>query len=540
MIEPGATVLVLGEAQQTGLTVIRSLARAGIRVDLGWCGPRQPERRSRYVSRYYSLPHHSPDSDQWLRALDELVEQRRYSLVLPISEPAVVVLQSRRKELPLACHLLGEYAYRITGDKRETYRWAKSRGIPTPPTRIVTALSSPEELIRELGLPLFLKPPRSFTLMNRHRHAVWKLSRADEVGERLSSLSPDEELLAQGQVLGTGVGLEVLAFEGQVLHAFQHRRLRFDPARGSTYRVGEPVESGLLTQVRTFLQDLDYTGVAMFEFIRLPTGEYRLLEVNNRFWGSLPLAVHSGADFPLFLYQMLVEGRRRFTEPNRTGIRCRHLVNDLRWVARSLKRDGWRGQLKADELARMLRFRERFDLLQRDDPWPGLLALGDFLAEQVRELFANPNRSPTRPTPPLTARSVLFISDQGRCRAPFAAHYSSLNSELHFRSAGLWPGSGRTTPWAVAEAARDFGLDLHDHRSADLEEELARAELVCCFNQVDTRNFLERYPSWRSKTVQLGEFKEMSRFTLTENRSAMARLVSRLEQLARGLTGEAP
>ncbi len=33
-------------------------------------------------------------------------------------------------------------------------------------------------------------------------------------------------------------------------------------------------------------------------------GRARLLEINGRFWGSLPLAVHAGADFPAAYYRL--------------------------------------------------------------------------------------------------------------------------------------------------------------------------------------------------------------------------------------------
>ena len=50
---------------------------------------------------------------------------------------------------------------------------------------------------------------------------------------------------------------------------------------------------------------MDYTGVAMLEFRKnFDKNESVLIEINGRFWGSLPLAVAAGADFPYYLYQL--------------------------------------------------------------------------------------------------------------------------------------------------------------------------------------------------------------------------------------------
>ena len=41
------------------------------------------------------------------------------------------------------------------------------------------------------------------------------------------------------------------------------------------------------------------------------SGQYWLMEVNGRFWGSLPLATAAGADFPTMLADMRIVGMVR-------------------------------------------------------------------------------------------------------------------------------------------------------------------------------------------------------------------------------------
>jgi predicted ATP-grasp superfamily ATP-dependent carboligase len=37
-------------------------------------------------------------------------------------------------------------------------------------------------------------------------------------------------------------------------------------------------------------------------------GEFKMMEINPKFWGSLDLAIASGVDFPFLLYKMAIDG----------------------------------------------------------------------------------------------------------------------------------------------------------------------------------------------------------------------------------------
>jgi hypothetical protein len=56
------------------------------------------------------------------------------------------------------------------------------------------------------------------------------------------------------------------------------------------------------------------------------TGSALLMEVNGRFWGSLPLAYYAGADFPYLLYRSA--GSKLHPTPYRIGLRARDLPGD--------------------------------------------------------------------------------------------------------------------------------------------------------------------------------------------------------------------
>lgn len=62
------------------------------------------------------------------------------------------------------------------------------------------------------------------------------------------------------------------------------------------------------------------------------------MEVNGRFWNSLPLACYAGMDFPALLARMVEGGDVASQLQFRTGVSCRWLLGDFRHLL-----EVWRG-----------------------------------------------------------------------------------------------------------------------------------------------------------------------------------------------------
>ena len=76
----------------------------------------------------------------------------------------------------------------------------------------------------------------------------------------------------------------------------------------------------------------------MVEFRVRPDGTPVFMEVNGRFWNSLPLSVYAGADFPARLAEMAERGDVEAASGYRLGVRCRWLLGDARHLI-----EVWRG-----------------------------------------------------------------------------------------------------------------------------------------------------------------------------------------------------
>jgi protein-tyrosine-phosphatase len=334
---------------------------------------------------------------------------------------------------------------------------------------------------------------------------------------------------AQENFIGEGVGVELLLKDGEPLLAFQHVRVH-EPLHGggSSYRKSVPVSPHLLEATLKILRPLRYTGVAMGEFkVNPQTGDWIFIEINGRFWGSLPLAVAAGADFPLALFQMLVEGRTQFPQAYRLNLHCRNWSLDLGWQRANLTADRSDPTLATRPLARVARdavlntllLRERSDLFTRDDPMPGVAELGSIFAKGGRGVSGLVWRRYLQSPPArralarrarqefLRAKSVLFVCKGNICRSPFAENYACqcLPQEVTLLSSGYYPQEGRTTPENGVAAAAEWGVDLAPHRSRVLSEERIRAaDILFVFDLENYRRLRQDYPFARPRIHFLG------------------------------------
>lgn len=525
-------VLVLGRDTRSFLAVIRSLGRRGLAVDIAWCPDDAVAARSRYVHRVHRIPPYAPGDPAWLHALLRLLAEENYDLVIPCNDPSILPLRFHREEIERRAPLClpGEAPCEVVFDKIRTAKLAASLGIPLPRQRVVRELGDLDRAHHTLSLPVVLKPRSSYRIDDLTARARVRCAASwDEASEILSEQLQAGEVLVQERFPGVGVGVEVLADQGELLLAFQHVRLHEPPGGGgSSYRESVPVQSDLRHAAQRLLGAIDYTGVAMVEFRVDPaTGRWILVEINGRFWGSLPLAVAAGADFPYHAYQLFTQGRRAFPVDYRTGLCARNLALDLAWLrerASALRR----APLRALRLVtatvgqaawRCLTLRERSDTFVWDDPVPGLVELAHLvrsvrtrLAERLRLWVLTLSRVRARRRRRLlkrlrAARSALFVCKGNICRSPFAERYARTVFEdgWLFQSCGHLPPPNRPAPTVAVEAAASFGVDLADHRSRLLTPALLEAaDIVFTFDERNRSAVLHDHPAARSKTFHLG------------------------------------
>lgn len=517
--------LILGDDTRSFLAIVRSLGRQGIEIHAAPQDFASPALRSRYVAQVHELPLWRDDGAEWLDAMEALLRAEAFEAVIPCSETGL---------LPLACHRVrfeglarlaipDDRSIAVLFDKHQTRELAARMGVPVPYGRLMREDDTAKGLVAEFGTPVVVKPRRSYALDTLHARGKVRVVRAaEELAAVLPGLVRNEHLL-ESFFPGGGTGLSVLASKGALLQVFQHDRVREGHSGASFYRVSVTPAADLVAACAAMTRTLSYTGVAMFEFRRNDAGAWVLLEVNARPWGSLPLPVSLGVDFPWRWYRLVTEGVETPEVSYAPGVYGRNLVPDTSQLVEVVRHAGTGAPLvllrRAAELARNATGRERQDTLVHDDLRPGLSELGAAARSVAGRLWRKLPHTAVLQQVLVRRRlralakngPLVFVCAGNICRSPyaevaFATRHSDLAAHHAVSSAGTLPQDGRPTPSHGIGAAAARGVDLHAHRSRHLTRPIVEgAGALLVF---DSRNYdavVSRFPALRKRLLLVGD-----------------------------------
>ncbi len=407
------TVLVTDADRGSALAIIRSLGRQGWRVIAADSDPRSLGFRSRYAQDRLLYPAPTVAPQAFVDTLYDAVREKEIDLVLPVTDEVLHLLAHARARFEEVCQLAlaDAAALELVTDKSKTLELAERLGVPIPSTRVVQTFEEAREAARSLRCPVVLKPAlSSYYLPERgviESCSVCYAKDLKDLSERMHRFEGRYKVLLQEYCPGIGHGVEMLAYRGQPVAAFQHKRLAEIPISGgaSAWRESVPLDPTLYTYASRLVDALEWTGLIMVEF---KVGkDVRLMEINGRVWGSLPLAVLSGMDFPGRLAELY------FGEPPvpnatpaseyKVGVRAFNLDLILLWIPQVLfgkQRYPFlphpkRRQAVAAALG-LLDPKQKWDIGSWEDPRPALAAipkmarkLGDKLKKAMQSARRN-------------------------------------------------------------------------------------------------------------------------------------------------------
>jgi predicted ATP-grasp superfamily ATP-dependent carboligase len=427
MTTKARNVLVTDGEHRAALAVVRSLGHAGHSVYVASPSARSLAGASRYVRGRDMVTDPLAAPDRFADDVCRVIRARGIEIVIPITDPALLALVSRRHDLGDAV-LPWPDAERVrqVADKALVIDVARELGVRVPEQRYA---ENPDEAIdaeRHLRFPVVLKPSRSVRESVDGAVARLEVTHASDatvVRARVAELEAAAfPLLVQERIVGPGIGVSCLMWNGRLVAHFTHRRLRERPPAGGVSVYAESIEplEGLVEQSATLLRRLDWQGVAMVEYkIDAATGEAYLMEVNGRFWGSLQLAIDAGVDFPALLVAASAgEIGTRDAPSYRAGVRFRWWWGDVDHLLVRLMRSPARLALPPGAPSRFTVVREFIaaglpqrdsDSLRRDDPRPFLVDTLDWLGGRFNAA-KRAVASPSRQAPPADARASAAAS----------------------------------------------------------------------------------------------------------------------------------
>ena len=391
-------VLVTDGEQRSTLAIVRSLGKAGHRVEVVSGSGRSLAGASRYCRSDHAVPDPLAEPDAFGEAVLARVGERSIEAIIPATEASLRVLLPMREQLEDVLFPFPDAAtFARVSDKENILATARDLGIAVPEQ--VALQERDPKAIGSLDFPLVLKPWVSVVrdAGRARKLGVVHIGDRNELRAALHRL-PDAAfpVLAQRRIVGPGVGIFLLRWNGRTVARFAHRRIREKPPSGgvSVYRESVEVPEEWFQQAERLLETAGWCGVAMVEFkVDAASGRPYLMEINGRFWGSLQLAVDAGVDFPRLLLEAAT-GEPAVEPPTyRPGIRLRWEWGDIDHLLARLRRSdetlhlppGSPSRIKT--IARVLlpwRPGDRWEVFRPGDPKPFLRETGLWFGRQQR------------------------------------------------------------------------------------------------------------------------------------------------------------
>jgi len=285
----GCRILVTGAGGPAGYSVLERL--------VAWCPALalHAADASPLASGLFTVPacrrHVVPmgSDPHFAETLERLCRSRRIDLVIPTVDSELLPLSLVRRRLlqwGTRVAVSDPLGLGICADKVELTRTLAPR-IPTAPTVVWSGQRLPSELS---GVRLVAKP--------RQGSGARGVRIINEVSE-LASIPVDGSYLVMQYLPGPEYSVDVFrTSDGRVLAAVPRERLRVDSGVAIAARTVHDPE--LEDYAARATETLNLTGTVNVQFRRDAAGRPRLLEINPRFPGTMPLTVAAGVDMPRF------------------------------------------------------------------------------------------------------------------------------------------------------------------------------------------------------------------------------------------------
>jgi len=305
---PNPLAVVLS-SDAVGLGAVRSLHKADVPTVVVMMDPWEPVRASRY-GRKILVPK-SSDTDAAILDVLSGIEGEPTPVLIPTSDHLTYFVSKHRAQLEkrFRCCIPPDSAIQTVLDKAKDTQLFQGTGIPLP--RTVQALpASPADLIRELGLPLIIKP-RTFVdkeTLGWRNVIIRSLADADtfykENRARFSSVIAQELIPGPDDTLWEAICL--YDEKSEIARAFTFRKLSTMPAHyGATARGISERNAALVDLAAAVGKRLGYIGIGDIDVkYDARDGQYKYLELNPRLGLCHYFGTRCGINLTLDAYRM--------------------------------------------------------------------------------------------------------------------------------------------------------------------------------------------------------------------------------------------
>lgn len=332
-----AFVLHMGE---NGLGIARSLGRAGIPVVGMDFDPHAPGLKSRYC-RPLLTRDPAKDPEEVLNILlDEGRQLSRKGVLYPASDALLLFVSRYRRELSeyFLYAMPSEELIESIVNKRRQYELAERIGIPYPKTYYPETLHDVEAIKDEIEYPAFIKGYYGHLWTPIFRSKGFVVRGPSELIERYKRIFDAKlQALVQSVIIGPPTNVAIvcayLSEGSEPTAAFVARSIRRYPKHaGSNVTCKVSVHDEHLLQAGLkFFQGINYRGTGEIQFKKDERNgnDYRLIELNARFWVGNIQATCAGTNLPLIQYLDLTNQPIKQANDYKDGVTWLDIVQDF-------------------------------------------------------------------------------------------------------------------------------------------------------------------------------------------------------------------
>jgi predicted ATP-grasp superfamily ATP-dependent carboligase len=340
-------VIVLGVDTPIGVAILRDLGRHGYTT----IGIGRSNKSIGFASRFchQGIIRAAPESGL-ITQLQELARKFPNAALIAISENDNLLINRHRSQLERDLRVLAPTQEMLEQvlDKSRCLKLAQQVGIRIPDTFTPQTLEEIEQRAEKLTYPRVIKwadPNEVGPKLEKLGLTALKCQYAHNASDLIEKLRPYDAIhqfpLIQEYCPGQGIGQMFLVRDGEITLQFQHQRIHEWPPEGgvSTLCKSLPKDAHgtCLKRSVALLQALQWNGVAMVEYrYDSDTDVYYFMEVNGRFWGSLPLAIAAGVPFAAALVDSDNKRTSETEQPAYPDLYCRFMIPEVRRLARLL------------------------------------------------------------------------------------------------------------------------------------------------------------------------------------------------------------
>lgn len=391
-------VLVTDAHTRAALAVSRSLARRGVSFLLVGEEPESLGFYSRSVKCASLAPSLSEEPEEFLRFAQDVIRRHGIRLVIPVTDQALLFFDRYRQcfEPGVCLAMAKSAAVRNVLDKPLNLELARQLGIPCPKQFELQSPQQIPEMIEALGFPIVLKRPGdpadpsvpAFDFRVLYAHNERELRGYLDRHCR-SGAYPLFQELAQGEVHN----LCCFAAQGKLVAIHQYQSLRRFEGVGVVRKIVQP-DQELMEHSRRLLGALDWDGIAHVGFfVSRDRKKKWYMETNGRFWGSVQGSIHAGWDFPVWVYEYFLHGKKPEPGPIRIGSLTRWHRGDLSELLKCLAgREAPATRTRGGKARAILQYLSGFspamhsEVFRWSDPMPVLVEHKQFFGGILRRL----------------------------------------------------------------------------------------------------------------------------------------------------------